>query len=67
VFSIKFNVQWIEESDPSPVGMSVFDNAMVTGNKVYLRSGKVTTEIVAEELLHTFIYNIKHDNPSLYN
>nr|DAN22745.1 MAG TPA_asm: protein of unknown function DUF4157 [Bacteriophage sp.] len=47
--------------------MSVLDNAMVTGNTIYLRSGRVTTEIVAEELLHTFIYNIKHDNPSLYN
>ena len=67
VFSIKFNVQWVEESQPSPYGMSVLDNAMVTGNTVYLRSGRVTTEIVAEELLHTFIYNIKHDNPSLYN
>nr|DAR97129.1 MAG TPA: protein of unknown function (DUF4157) [Caudoviricetes sp.] len=47
--------------------MTVYDNAIVTGNTIYLRSGKVSTEIVAEELLHAFIYNIKHDNPSLYN
>ena len=67
VFSVKFNVKWLESSQGSPAGMTVYDNAMVTGNTIYLRSGKVSTEIVAEELLHAFIYNIKHDNQSLYN
>ena len=34
---------------------------------MYLRKGRVTTEIAAEEFLHTLVYNLKYDNPTLYN
>lgn len=42
-------------------------NSFIKGNKIYIRISKVTSEIAAEEFLHTLVFNLKHDNPQLFN
>lgn len=41
-------------------------NSFIIGNTIYLRAGRFNGQILAEEMLHVLIYNIKQDNPELF-
>jgi uncharacterized FlgJ-related protein len=47
----------------------MYENSVLIGNTIYLRASRMTSEIAAEEMLHTFVYNMKHEsgNPELFD
>ena len=63
----KLTYDFYDEKQWHDFGFPLASNSFIRGNRVYLRKGRVTTEIAAEEFLHTLVYNLKYDNPTLYN
>lgn len=63
----KLTYDFYDEKQWRDFGFPLASNSFIRGNRVYLRKGRVTTEIAAEEFLHTLVYNLKYDNPTLYN
>jgi len=49
-------------------GLDPYDNSVIINDTVYLRQSRVTSEIAAEEMLHTLVYNMMHEsgNPELF-
>lgn len=60
-FEILTDDQWIKH------GFSNKSNSFIDGKNVWFRGSRVNGQIAGEELLHTFVYNMKYKNPQLFN
>lgn len=60
-FEILTDDQWIKH------GFSNKSNSFIDGKNVWFRGSRVNGQIAGEELLHTFVYNMKYENPQLFN
>lgn len=45
---------------------SDISNGVIDGTDVYLRKNRMNGQIAAEEMLHTFVYNVAIKNPELF-
>lgn len=56
----KLKVKILTEQEWSSRNLDQASNSMMINDTVYLRKSKMTTEIAAEEMLHTLVYNMKN-------
>lgn len=67
-FDNKFHIQILDEDQwLKQHRFSNQSNSMIDGNNIWLRGSRVNGQIAGEEILHTLVYNMKWNNPELFN
>lgn len=67
VFGDMFHFEVLTEDQWIKHGFSNKSNSFIDGKNVWFRGSRVNGQIAGEELLHTFVYNMKYKNPQLFN
>lgn len=61
-----FTVHILTENEWKNKKFSDISNGVIDGTDVYLRKNRMNGQIAAEEMLHTFVYNVAIKNPELF-
>ena len=61
-----FSVHILTENEWKNKKFSDISNGIIDGTDVYLRKNRMNGQIAAEEMLHTFVYNVAIKNPELF-
>lgn len=61
-----FSVHILTENEWKNKKFSDISNGVIDGTDVYLRKNRMNGQIAAEEMLHTFVYNVAIKNPELF-
>ena len=65
-FGNMFTVHILTENEWKNKKFSDISNGVIDGTDVYLRKNRMNGQIAAEEMLHTFVYNVAIKNPELF-